>query len=428
MTDSTPTSIKTRTRNRSPYFLWLTWIIWLPFLIPTTVGWLQMGPTLPRLVVTIVGIALFVGYYLWASLQAARHMLVETLPATLHKEASIWLESAILIVLSIIIAFLGSEHGYSWLAPFIYTSAYVGSRLSATQAAWTVGCLDCVMVALGWWLGLHFYDVGSTVLTCTMVVVVVISVFGTMRANLALQAAREEIERLAVTTERLRIARDLHDLLGHNLSLIALKSELARRLVNVAPERAASEIGDIEQVARTTLQEVREAVASYRQPALASELEAAQEILAAAGITYKYQGHGEMLIGIPSAAEAILSWAVREGVTNVIKHSRARHCIIALLRDEDTIGIEVADDGRALSSVNEDAGNGLRGLAERAQAFGGQFEATSRAIGGFRLAVTLPLVSNQHLMNKHANATTTSTDVLRVMSEIGGDAGNKREE
>ncbi|MGH2509243.1 MAG: sensor histidine kinase, partial [Ktedonobacteraceae bacterium] len=338
MTNSTHTPRVLQIGGRSPYILWLTWIIWLPFLILTTVGWLQTQPTLPRLFATSVCLTLFVGYYLWSSLQEAKRILMDASSASLSKKTPVWLACTILMLLSFIITFLGSEHGYSWLTPFIYTSAYIGSRLSAKQAAWTVGGLICSMAAFGWLIGLRLSDIGSTALTCTMVIIVVMAVFGIMRANLALQAAHEEIERLAVTAERLRIARDLHDLLGHNLSLIALKSELARRLVSVAPERAASEIGDIEQVARTTLQEVREAVASYRQPALARELEAAQEILAAAGIACKYQGHEQILSGIPPAAEAILSWTVREGVTNVIKHSRAQHCMIALLRDEQSIG------------------------------------------------------------------------------------------
>ncbi|MEO7022420.1 MAG: sensor histidine kinase [Ktedonobacteraceae bacterium] len=421
MTDAKATHSIPKAVIHSPYILWMTWVIWLPFLIPATVSWLQLHPTLPRLIATLICLTLFTACYLWASLRRARRMLANTSSSALHTDAAAWLTSALLIVLSFTIAVLGNEHGYAWLSPFIFTSAYVSSRLSIAQTALTVGGLICGMFGLGWLLPLSFYDVGSAALTCIMVVVVVISVFSVIRANLNLRVAREEVERLAVTAERLRIARDLHDLLGHNLSLIALKSELARRLIAVSPERAAIEIGDIEQVARTTLQEVREAVSSYRQPALTSELEAAQEILAAAGITYKYQGNERMLHGIPPTVEAILSWAVREGVTNVVKHSRAKHCLISLTRDEHTIGVEVADDGRALSSVSEDAGNGLRGLAERVKAVDGQFEAASRPIGGFRLAITLPLMQRQHVANGHVSGTATPTGIIRVLDEVPGD-------
>jgi len=208
-----------------------------------------------------------------------------------------------------------------------------------------------------------------------------------------LHSARKEIARLAVMTERLRIARDLHDLLGHNLSLITLKSELAGRLISVAPERAATEIGDIEHVARTTLQEVREAVSAYRQPTLKSELQAAQEILTAAGIAYRYDGDEDTIDDLPTPVEATLSWAVREGVTNVIRHSHAHQCTIRMTRNAQEISIEVIDDGRGASymKISDNEGNGLRGLAERVEKLGGRCQASPRAGGGFLLAISVPL-------------------------------------
>jgi two-component system, NarL family, sensor histidine kinase DesK len=212
-----------------------------------------------------------------------------------------------------------------------------------------------------------------------------------------LRAAREEVASLAaVTEERLRIARDLHDLLGHNLSLIALKSELARRLVGVAPERAAAEIGDIESVARRALQEVREAVAGYRQPSLAGELTGAREILAAAGITYRYEGDERASQGLPAAIDAALAWAVREGVTNIIRHSHAGSCTLSLQRSTGEMGVEIVDDGISASGMpgpasEQTPGNGLRGLTERVHALGGVCEFGPQVNGGFRLYVRMPL-------------------------------------
>lgn len=229
------------------------------------------------------------------------------------------------------------------------------------------------------------------------------------------QAAQEEATRLAVMTERLRIARDLHDLLGHNLSLITLKSELARRLAGSASERLASEIGDIEQVARTTLQEVREAVSNYRQPTLSNELHGAQEILAAAGITCRYENNSSArdnesdIETFPTAVEAVLAWAIREGVTNVIRHSHARSCTIRVTRIGENAAVEIIDDGTGNTNTStdqsEDAsfaygreqrGNGLRGLAERVAALGGRFEAGPRDDSGFRLAVSVSLEQRVH--------------------------------
>ena len=224
------------------------------------------------------------------------------------------------------------------------------------------------------------------------------------------RAAQEETARLAVMTERLRIARDLHDLLGHNLSLITLKSELARRLAGSASERLASEIGDIEQVARTTLQEVREAVGNYRQPTLSNELHGAQEILAAAGIIYHYENdesnesNESDLETLPTAIEAVLAWALREGVTNAIRHSHAHSCTIRVTRGMQNAQVEIIDDGTSITKEpagrSEDTdstngtsrgSNGLRGLAERVAALGGSFEAGPCVDGGFRLSVSLPL-------------------------------------
>jgi two-component system sensor histidine kinase DesK len=208
-----------------------------------------------------------------------------------------------------------------------------------------------------------------------------------------LRAAREEIARLAVAEERLRFARDLHDLLGHSLSLIALKSELATQLAAAAPERAAAEMRDVEGVAREALREVREAVAGYRQPTLPDELSAAAEILAAAGIALRRDGE---VSGLAPWVEAALAWTVREGVTNVIRHSRARVCTIRFTRDADRVGVEVADDGAGAAAgraqTEPGAGHsGLPGLRERVTAVGGRVEAGPGVTGGFRLAATVPL-------------------------------------
>jgi two-component system sensor histidine kinase DesK len=206
-----------------------------------------------------------------------------------------------------------------------------------------------------------------------------------IEANLQLSQAREQIARLAVGEERLRFARDLHDLLGHSLSVIALKSELAGRLIKSTPGLAAHEIEDIEKVARDALREVREAVTGYRQPALAAELAGADEALAVASI----QLHVDQdRAPFPPAVEAVLAWTVREGVTNVLRHSGAKRCAIRLIRKDGHATVEVIDDGRG--GIPQ-AGSGLRGLAERVRERGGTLTAEPLPHEGFRLRVTLPL-------------------------------------
>jgi len=209
------------------------------------------------------------------------------------------------------------------------------------------------------------------------------------------------VARLAIEAERLRFARDLHDLLGHDLARIALQSELAEALVLAAPDQAIVAMREVGDAARTALREVRAAVAGYRRPTLASELRGAGEILAAAGIAYRHEGE---VGALPPAVEAVLAWAVREGVTNAVKHSRARHCTVRVTREGGYAGVEVCDDGTGAGTgscadgpgalTSGEGGSGLPGLAERAAAEGGHCKAGPRPSGGFCLSVMLPVVTD----------------------------------
>ncbi|HEX9097743.1 MAG TPA: sensor histidine kinase [Candidatus Dormibacteraeota bacterium] len=206
-----------------------------------------------------------------------------------------------------------------------------------------------------------------------------------VQANQQLSLAREQIARLAVGEERLRFARDLHDLLGHSLSVIALKSELAGRLIKSTPGLAAHEIEDIEKVTREALREVREAVSGYRQPTLAAELVGAREALTAAGIEFRSE---QSEAALPPAIESVIAWTVREGVTNVMRHSQAKRCAIRISNQDGRVTVDVVDDGQGGMPK---AGSGLRGLEERVRERGGIMTAEPLAHDGFRLRVTLPL-------------------------------------
>lgn len=245
-----------------------------------------------------------------------------------------------------------------------------------------------------------------------------------------LNAAREEVARLAVADERVRFARDLHDLLGHTLSLIVVKSEVVRRLIEVDTEAAVRESRDIEMVSRQALAEVREAVVNYRERSLDVELEGARSALKAAGIEATIRHSADRL---PDTVESLLGWTVREGVTNVVRHSNGHHCAIDLRQADGMAVLEIYDDGDAIGSmgpprppsgslavsgslVDLDAGSldapakaqnldvadparrsgtGLRGLAERLASAHGRLEAGRRPDGGFCLAVTVPLDSDR---------------------------------
>ena len=198
-----------------------------------------------------------------------------------------------------------------------------------------------------------------------------------------LRAARAEIAQHAAGQERYRIARDLHDLLGHSLSLITLKGELATRLL---PEgaRGASEVRDIVGLSRDALQQVREAVSGYRQPTLSTELTAARVALEAAGIDLEVK---QSIGAVDRETEALLGWVVREATTNVIRHSGAKHCRIDLLRVDGRVQIEVVNDGWRVAQAP--AGNGLHGLDERLALLGGTLEAAALSDAGFRLRATI---------------------------------------
>ena len=372
--------------------LWMVYLIWLLFLV-SPVWRLMHSPAGLHIGMTLLGVALFVTLYIWTSWDNARGV-VQPQPAVARTAWQVWLPIAILTLLSVSLTLFA---GTDWLGLFIFTTAIAGGRLSAVRGVLALITLICLAAGAAWLVHSGQGTLWQTLSEVPFVGITVISAMQsikiTIAANRELRSAREEIARLAITEERLRFARDLHDLLGHTLSLIALKSELAGRLVRAAPERAIAEIGDVEQAARASLQEVREAVAGYRHPVLTTELHAAKEILSAAGISFTFDGTVPML---PAAVEAALSWTVREGVTNVIRHSHAHRCTISLARHADDVAVEVCDDGQANTSPSSSTthtrtGNGLRGLAERIHALGGHVEAGPGVGGGFRLAVSLPV-------------------------------------
>ncbi|MEU8763147.1 sensor histidine kinase [Streptomyces sp. NPDC048659] len=200
-----------------------------------------------------------------------------------------------------------------------------------------------------------------------------------------LRATREQLARAAVEKERLRFSRDLHDLLGHTLSVIVVKSEAARRLAPRDLDAALAQVADIESVGRQALTEIREAVTGYRETTLAAELDRARDALAAAGVEAVVRRSGPPL---EPTAEALLSWVVRESVTNAVRHSGARRCEIDLAGGGERVRLTVTDDGRG--PAEGAPGSGLKGLRERVAAAGGTLESGPGPRGGFRVTAELP--------------------------------------
>jgi two-component system sensor histidine kinase DesK len=219
------------------------------------------------------------------------------------------------------------------------------------------------------------------------IVLAAIAMFGVTRMidhNMRLTAANREIARLAVAEERARTARDLHDILGHSLTVITIKAELAGRLLQVAPERAEAEVNDMEKLARQALADIRRTVGAYREVCLEEELASARSALSAAGIEARLP---QSVADVPEPRGTLFGWAVREGVTNVVRHSGATRCVITVRPDQ----VEIADNGRGpLAGGATTGGSGLRGLRERAEAHGAQLSVGRGDDSGFVLRVSVP--------------------------------------
>lgn len=205
------------------------------------------------------------------------------------------------------------------------------------------------------------------------------------KSNAKLRMAQEEIEALAAVAERERIARDLHDVLGHTLSLIVLKSELAGRLVASNPQRATEEIAEVERTARTALAEVREAIGGYRARGLAAEIEAARKTLNTAGVTLHVEAVDSTEGKLSATEESVLALALREAVTNIVRHAHAHTCKLRFITANGQRRFIIEDDGQH-TEVRE--GNGLRGMRERVESLGGHLLLTRDT--GTRLELQLP--------------------------------------
>lgn len=366
--------------------VWLLFtMIWLLFLFYPVQALLQAHLSRARTLVGFAGMVTFVAIYLWL-------MLREPFRDTPLSPAEIRLHVALVATLTTIVLLLTRFYSIDWLWFIMYANMASAIKLPVRVAAPTIVSLTVLTFIVGR-ITADWAIASRIVSPVAAVAVVMIGISRLVVAIRELRAARQEIARLAVADERLRFARDVHDLLGHSLSTIAIKATLARRLLPGDPERAMHELDDVQAVTRAALREVREAVTGYRQPTLATELANAREILGAAGIACQCEERAGTL---PPAVESVVAWTVREGVTNVVRHSRARHVTIRIQRADDAVSADIIDDGDGGTGVpctpsSNGGGNGLRGLAERAAAVGGRIEAGPRATGGFHLHTTLLL-------------------------------------
>ncbi|MFG2649116.1 sensor histidine kinase [Streptomyces sp. NPDC048436] len=287
---------------------------------------------------------------------------------------------------------LSFAFGTSWLGLFVYVSVSAGAVLPMGQAMWVIPAVTVVMVGVGLRTDSMGDLLGSFAVLTVLVGFAMTGVRQLVRTTIQLRQARATVAQLAANEERLRLARDLHDLLGHSLSLITLKSELAGRMLPDHVDKAAQQIADIEQVSRQALVDVREAVSGYRRRTLSGELAGARTALTAAGIDADVPLEAPAVLP-GDEGEAALAWALREAVTNVVRHSNARRCAVTFTSrqtlDGPLLELAVEDDGSGGATAAH--GNGLTGLTERVTAVGGVLDVAPGARGGFRLTARVPL-------------------------------------
>jgi two-component system sensor histidine kinase DesK len=254
---------------------------------------------------------------------------------------------------------LAAPFNFSASIFILYASGFVGFLDSAKRSVAALAIIITAFALQSWLLG---YSIGNWAPTIVLAVVFggfCINWTETERTNAKLRMKQEEIERLAKIAERERIARDLHDLLGHTLSLNVLKARLAIRLIKIDTDEAIREVAEIEQISRDALQEVRQAVQGYRRVGFAGELENARLALEAAGIDGEFS---TAEITLDPAQNSILAMTLREAITNVIRHSGASRCRVQLFESDSVITLEIDDDGRGGQFIE---GSGISGMRER---------------------------------------------------------------
>jgi len=285
--------------------------------------------------------------------------------------------------------------GYLTIGPeagglFVYL-AVIAVFVLPTRPGWLV-VAGCIVASLAVPELVHGWQTDGTL--TFQIFVSALAAWGVVQLiqrNVQLSEARNEITRLALADERNRFARDLHDILGHSLTVVAVKAELAGRLASLDPVRAEAEIAEVERLAREALADVRSAAAGYREVTLCEELASARTALAAAGVEADLP---DQVDDVPRGRRELFGWAVREGVTNVVRHSGATRCRIRVTPGE----VDISDDGRGPGLAREAGpgesragrGHGLTGLRERADAIGAAVSVGRSPMGGFQLRVCVP--------------------------------------
>ena len=347
--------------------------LWALFALPTVVQVARTGFG-PVQVAVIAGFSLWGAIWIWFWLRALGHSRRSEIVAVIGATA----------ILTVFALTAPAPVGVGGVLVFAFIMA--GVSFPWREAVWWLVGLAALQVVL---MAIRLEDATtatSNLLNSVLVGGIGVGARALWQSYRQLIAAREQLAHLAVTEERLRFARDLHDLLGQSLSVLVLKSELvAKQLPADAGDAVRREVQDISQVARKSLNDVREAVAGYRRPTVQAEISSARTALRAAGIGLLVK---DTVGALPPEQDGVLAWCIREAVTNVVKHSGAKKCEVHLSRDNGFARLAVVDDGHGAPTF--DGGNGLEGMRERVKLVGGTLDVASGESSGLRLQVTIP--------------------------------------
>ena len=311
----------------------------------------------------------------WLVIPLPASLLLSTLPAT-----RFWVLYAVMF--GLFVAELPFAHAQTFVMAVLITVptvARLGIRSAPVVLALTAAALFVPVAIPSWNVSLTASWDDVTPVAIPIAALMTFVVHRALINSHALAEARADLASLAAENERFRIARDLHDLLGHSLTTITVKAGLAARLGPSEHDRAATEMAEVEQLTRQALAEVRAAVDSYREVTLAGELATGRQLLRAAGITADFP---RAVDDVDPAHRELFGWVVREGLTNIVRHSHATACAVRLSES----AIEITDNGVGGTAQ---AGNGLSGLRERVTAAGGSIDAGPARPAGWRLHVSL---------------------------------------
>ncbi|MFG2710128.1 sensor histidine kinase [Streptomyces goshikiensis] len=365
-------------RQRTVKALWIS--LWLFYLSAPVTDLVSGGHSPGARLLGGLGLAAFVAWYLLLIFRTARQTEVRRVLISVA-------------ALSVTATALSLSLGREWLVLFVYVSISSGAALPGEISRFTVPGATALLALTAFSVPGGDQYLAGLLIPALMGGFAMVGIRAMIRTTTELREARATVAQLAANEERLRMARDLHDLLGHSLSLITLKSELAGRMLPGQPDAAAQQVADIERVSRQALVDVREAVSGYRRPTLPGELAGARTALTAAGVLADLPA--EPVEDLPEEVESALAWALREAVTNVVRHSGAQRCTVRVELLQTLAGkraeLSVADDGGGGGAPVP--GNGLTGLTERLEAVGGTLSAGPAGKKGFRLVARVPLGS-----------------------------------